>query len=300
MGYADPMRFEPAELALLDATKRSRSRPRDRMAPPIGRPSGSSSTVTTPSSDRSTARPRAGTARRSPTRRSRSTPTAGAVRATAVPTPTPPRPNVTDALRAQVHRDHRSPRDAGAGHLRRRRSGSTPPDAGAAADLEPRPHVLRRIQASAPRHRSGRDRGLAHLARPGRRAGRRDARALPHLQAAQARAPAADRSAAADPDALHQHDQPRAGAVVPRRRGARAPDPAADPLERGGDGPARQQPVLGDRRPPRHVCLGGDALRGRLQPLLPGQGRRRQRRPDLLPGSRRARDLCARLPRGPA
>ena len=30
-------------------------------------------------------------------------------------------------------------------------------------------------------------------------------------------------------------------------------------------------------------------LRGRLQPLLPGQGRRRQRRPDLLPGPRRAR-----------
>ena len=32
-----------------------------------------------------------------------------------------------------------------------------------------------------------------------------------------------------------------------------------DPLERGGDGPAGEQPVLGDRRPPRHVRLRGDA-----------------------------------------
>ena len=45
----------------------------------------------------------------------------------------------------------------------------------------------------------------------------------------------------------------------------------------------------GDRRPPRHVRLGGHAVRGRLQPLLPGQGRRRERRPDLLPGPRGAR-----------
>ena len=31
----------------------------------------------------------------------------------------------------------------------------------------------------------------------------------------------------------------------------------------------------GHRRPPRDVRLRGDAVRGRLQPLLPGQGRRR-------------------------
>ena len=146
----------------------------------------------------------------------------------------------------------------------------------------------------------GRDRGLARVARPGRRAGRRGARPIPHLQAAQARPPAPGRPAAADPDPLHQHDQPGAGAGVPGRRGDGAADPPADPLERGRDGPARQQPVLRDRRPPRHVRLGGDPLRGRLQPLLPGQGRRRQRRPDLLPGPRRARDLRAGVPRGPA
>ena len=44
----------------------------------------------------------------------------------------------------------------------------------------------------------------------------------------------------------------------------------------------------------------GRALRGRLQPLLPRQGRRPRRRPHLLPGPRRARHLRPRLPRGPA
>ena len=38
-------------------------------------------------------------------------------------------------------------------------------------------------------------------------------------QAAEARAPAPGRPADPDPDALHQHDQPGAGAVLPRRRG---------------------------------------------------------------------------------
>ena len=49
------------------------------------------------------------------------------------------------------------------------------------------------------------------------------------------------------------------------------------PLERGGDGPAGEQPVRRDRRPPRDLRLRGEPLRGRLQPLLPGQGRRRAR-----------------------
>ena len=41
------------------------------------------------------------------------------------------------------------------------------------------------------------------------------------------------------------------------------------------------------------------ALRGGLQPLLPGQGRRPARRPRLHPGPRRARHLRPGLPRGP-
>ena len=138
------------------------------------------------------------------------------------------------------------------------------------------------------------------VARPGRRAVRRDPRPVPRLQAAEARAPAPDRAAAAHPDPLHQHDQPRAGAVLPGRRGDRAADPPAHPLERCGDGAPREQPVLRHRRAPRHVRLGGQPVRGRLQPLLPGQGQRPARRPDLLPGPRGSRDLRPRVPRGAA
>ena len=53
------------------------------------------------------------------------------------------------------------------------------------------------------------------------------------------------------------------------------------------------------RRAPLDVRLLGGALRGRLQPLLPGQGRRPRRRPRLLPGPRRPGHLRPGLPRGP-
>ncbi len=88
--------------------------------------------------------------------------------------------------------------------------------------------------------------------------------------------------------------------MVPRRRGHRAPHPRLHPLERGGDGRQGQQARRGHRRPPGDVRLLGLALRGRLQPLLPRQGRRHARRPGLLPGPRRARHLRPGLPRGPA
>ena len=44
----------------------------------------------------------------------------------------------------------------------------------------------------------------------------------------------------------------------------------------------------------------GGAVRDRLQPLLPRQGRRQRRRPRLLPGPRRARRLRPRVHRGPS
>ncbi len=69
----------------------------------------------------------------------------------------------------------------------------------------------------------------------------RDPGPLPHVQAAQASPPAPHRPAAAHPDALHQHDQPGAGAVLPGRRGARAAHPAHRPLERSRDGPPGEQ-----------------------------------------------------------
>ena len=54
------------------------------------------------------------------------------------------------------------------------------------------------------------------------------------------------------------------------------------------------------RRPHLDLRLGGDALRSRLQPLLPRQGPGRRRRPHLLPGPRLAGHLRARVPRRPA
>ena len=54
-------------------------------------------------------------------------------------------------------------------------------------------------------------------------------------------------------DRLHQHDPARAGAVVPGRRGPRAPHPGVHPLERGGDGRPRQPPLRRSRRPPLDV-----------------------------------------------
>ena len=56
-----------------------------------------------------------------------------------------------------------------------------------------------------------------------------------------------------------------------------------------------QRPGHRRRRPHLVVRLVGHALRGRLQPLLPGQGRRGRRRPDLHPGPLLPRHLRPRL-----
>ena len=100
---------------------------------------------------------------------------------------------------------------------------------------------------------------------------------------------------------LHQHHPARARAVVPGRRGHRAPHPRLHPLERRDHGVAGEQDGR-RRRPHRHLRQRRVALRGRLQPLLPRQGPRQSGigRPGLLPGPRRAGHLRARVPRGPA
>ena len=49
---------------------------------------------------------------------------------------------------------------------------------------------------------------------------------------------------------------------------ARAQDPLGDPLERGGDHPAREQGIVRARRPHRELPVVGAALRHRLRPLL--------------------------------
>ncbi len=99
---------------------------------------------------------------------------------------------------------------------------------------------------------------------------------------------------------LHQHHPAGTGTLVPRRRARRATDPRLHPVERGDAGAPGA--ATGDRRRRAHLHLRqlGLALRGRLQPLLPRQEPPGRRRPDLLPGSRLARHVRPRLPRGPA
>ncbi len=75
---------------------------------------------------------------------------------------------------------------------------------------------------------------------------------------------------------------------------------ALHPLERRDHGAPRAAPGHRRRRPHLHLRVVGDAVRGRLQPLLPRQGPPRRRRPGLLPGPRLPRHLRPRLPRGPA
>ena len=86
---------------------------------------------------------------------------------------------------------------------------------------------------------------------------------------------------------------------LPGRRGDRAAHPHADPLERDGDGARGQQGVLRARRPHRELPVGGDAVRGRLQPLLARAVGGPRRRPRVHAGPLRARLLRARVPRGP-
>ena len=201
------------------------------------------------------------------------------------------------------------------GGYRRRAVPASPGFAGVLPVIatDPQPHVqarwatlradvLRRVQAAASRPRRARDRRLARVPRPGGRRRGRQSRPLPDVQAAQACPAAPRRSAAPDPDPLHQHDQPRAGAVLSGRRDDRASDPPDRPLERGGHGPPGEQPLPGHRRPPVDLCLGRQPLRGRLQPLLPGQGQPGwgSRRPGLLPGPCRPGDVRPGLPRRPA
>ncbi len=99
---------------------------------------------------------------------------------------------------------------------------------------------------------------------------------------------------------LRQHHPLRRGAGLPRGRVPRTPDPGLHPLERRGDGGPGQRAVRGHRRPSVHLRQLRLALRGGLQPLLPGQGRRGARGPGLLPGPCLPRHLRPGLRRGSA
>jgi len=141
---------------------------------------------------------------------------------------------------------------------------------------------------------------VAGVVRRRRRRRRAAARPLPDAADAAARPRAPRRRPLADQHGLRQHDPDRPRAVVPGRRGRRAHLPPLDPLERRDHRAPR--PAAGDRGGRAHLVLRvvGDALRGRLQPLLPGQGPPGRRRPGVHPGPRLPRDLRPRLPGGAA
>src|SRR6266508_3883327 len=164
-----------------------------------------------------------------------------------------------------------------------------------------RPGQRHRCRDAAPaaRRRSPGDRRVARLARRRGRAGGAGARRLPAAPRAAARRRAAPRPARRALDRLRQHDPGRRRARLPRRRGAGAAPGQHRALERRGDRVAGQPPGAGAGRAHGLLRLRRRAVRGRLQPLLPRQGRRGARRPGVLPGSLVAGDLRPRLPRGP-
>ena len=88
--------------------------------------------------------------------------------------------------------------------------------------------------------------------------------------------------------------------MVPRRRVRRTAHPRLYPVERGDHGVPRQPARPRRGRAHRDLRVGGLAVRGRVQPLLPRQGPRRVRRPGVLPGARRPGHLRPRVPRGTA
>ena len=73
----------------------------------------------------------------------------------------------------------------------------------------------------------------------------------------------------------------------------------ADPLERDGDGGAREPQAGRARRPHRQLRFVGDAVRRRLQSFLARAERRPSGRPDFPSGPFQPGHLCALVPRRP-
>src|SRR5580693_1515811 len=161
-------------------------------------------------------------------------------------------------------------------------------------------HHQRRAAHAAPGHRPGRDAGVGRLLRLGHAHPWPRPGPLPHAAPAGEGARAASRGARPAVDRFHQHHRAGAGTVVPRRRVRRTAHPRLYPVERGDHGVPRQPARPRRGRAHRDLCVGGLAVRGRVQSLLPRQGPWRVRRPGVLPGTRRPGHLRPRVPRGTA
>ena len=130
------------------------------------------------------------------------------------------------------------------------------------------------VSPPAPRPRPRGDRGVARRLRRRRPGPRAQPGPLPPDAGPRAGPPVPGRLPGHRVDALRQHHPLRRRARVPRGRVPRAADPGLHPVERRGHGGAGQHPLRGHRRAPVHLRQLGRPLRGGLQPLLPGQGRR--------------------------
>ncbi len=154
--------------------------------------------------------------------------------------------------------------------------------------------------AEARRFRSRRDPGVARVHRLRPEDPRPRARALPAREADRLHAPFRRLPAVPAEHGLPQHDLDRPAARLSGQPRIRAPHRGLHPLERDGDGGARQPQVVRVRWPHRDLRVGCHALRGRLQPFLARAVGEASGRHDLHPGSCIAGHLCACLPRGPA
>ncbi len=123
---------------------------------------------------------------------------------------------------------------------------------------------------------------------------------VPDAAAAPARPRNRRRCPLADQHGLRQQHPHRAGAVVPRRRGNRAPLPRLDAVERRDDGAPRAAARHRRGRPHLVLRILRQPLRGRLQLVLPRQGPPGRWRPPLHSGPRLPRYLRPRVPGGPA
>ena len=141
---------------------------------------------------------------------------------------------------------------------------------------------------------------MAGVARRRGRHLRQDPGPLPPVRPARPGPPAPGQLPGHRVHPVRQLHPARGGAVVPGRRARRAAHPGLPAVERRGDGDQGQQARRGHRGPPVHLRQLGQPVRGRAQPLLPGEGRRAAGRPHLLPGPRRARRVRPGLPGGPA
>ena len=100
--------------------------------------------------------------------------------------------------------------------------------------------------------------------------------------------------------AVPEHDSAISGGAASGRPRNRAPDPVADPVERGGDRHQGEQGVLRDRRTHRELPVGGNAIRRGLHAFLARSDGKARWRSRLLPGPLLARLLRSRVSRRPA